>query len=333
MKVIHHNDAEITELHICSCTDTTNEFLPVPMISDALKASLLDYFTLSFKEPIFYNFSDKNNFQEEITNAFNSPLISSIPTIKKTLIDYQNLENNPHSFLITAKVSNLIVEDELVDGLAIFVTENDPRFIAFEKEVATFKMQLLNGVQLQKIHLACMVLNTEEQTGYKICALDRSKVASNYSVWINEQLQLERKLNDYFNTKETIKLTKDFLKAKGKEGDGLEKTFEAEILNNSLNYFQNSEQFIEEEYRNNVFPDSSMAADFSQYKNDVSPSKAMDNFSVNLDAVKNQSKIFKSVLKLDKNFHVYIHGKRDMIERGVDENGRKYYKLYYQEEN
>jgi hypothetical protein len=38
------------------------------------------------------------------------------------------------------------------------------------------------------------------------------------------------------------------------------------------------------------------------------------------------------VLKLDKNFHIYIHGGRDMIERGVDESGRKYYKIYYNEE-
>jgi len=38
-------------------------------------------------------------------------------------------------------------------------------------------------------------------------------------------------------------------------------------------------------------------------------------------------------LKLDGNFHVYIHGNKDMIERGVDDDGRKYYKLYYEEES
>jgi hypothetical protein len=29
---------------------------------------------------------------------------------------------------------------------------------------------------------------------------------------------------------------------------------------------------------------------------------------------------------------VYVHGDRDMIERGVDEEGRNYYKLFFEEE-
>ena len=49
-------------------------------------------------------------------------------------------------------------------------------------------------------------------------------------------------------------------------------------------------------------------------------------------AVKKQARVFKSVLKLDKNFHIYIHGNRDLIEQGTDERGRKYYNIYYEEE-
>jgi len=58
-----------------------------------------------------------------------------------------------------------------------------------------------------------------------------------------------------------------------------------------------------------------------------------DSFEISAKAVKNQSRIFKNVLKLDKNFDIYIRGNRDLIEQGVDENGRKYYKIYYNEEN
>jgi hypothetical protein len=48
--------------------------------------------------------------------------------------------------------------------------------------------------------------------------------------------------------------------------------------------------------------------------------------------VKRQARIFKSVLKLDKNFHIYIHGDRNKIEHGVDESGRKFYKIFYEQE-
>jgi predicted transcriptional regulator len=36
---------------------------------------------------------------------------------------------------------------------------------------------------------------------------------------------------------------------------------------------------------------------------------------------------------IDKNFHIYVHGNRNLIEQGIDETGRKFYKIYYQEEN
>jgi hypothetical protein len=41
--------------------------------------------------------------------------------------------------------------------------------------------------------------------------------------------------------------------------------------------------------------------------------------------------VLKSVIKLDKNVHIYIHGNRDVVEQGEDGKG-KYYKIYYKEE-
>ena len=39
-------------------------------------------------------------------------------------------------------------------------------------------------------------------------------------------------------------------------------------------------------------------------------------------------------LKLDKNFHIYIHGNRELIEKGYDEaRGEHFYKIYFKEES
>ncbi len=40
------------------------------------------------------------------------------------------------------------------------------------------------------------------------------------------------------------------------------------------------------------------------------------------------SRFFKSILKLDKNFHVYVHGNRKNLQVQEDENGT-YLKLYF----
>ena len=55
-------------------------------------------------------------------------------------------------------------------------------------------------------------------------------------------------------------------------------------------------------------------------------------FTISESAVKKQARSLKSVIKLDKNFHIYIHGDRELIEKGEDKKG-KFYKVYYQEEN
>ena len=40
-----------------------------------------------------------------------------------------------------------------------------------------------------------------------------------------------------------------------------------------------------------------------------------------------------SVLKLDKNFHIYIHGDKKLIEKGFDDGkAMSFYKVYFKEE-
>jgi hypothetical protein len=74
---------------------------------------------------------------------------------------------------------------------------------------------------------------------------------------------------------------------------------------------------------------------FNQYKSAYQQEydiDIVDDFSISDSAVKKQARIFKNVIKLDKNFHIYVHGDRNLIERGTDKNG-KFYKIYYREEN
>lgn len=84
-----------------------------------------------------------------------------------------------------------------------------------------------------------------------------------------------------------------------------------------------------------VFQHSEVIDNFNQFKEKYANENhvVLDNdFDISTQAVKKQLKVFKSILKLDKNFHIYIHGSKDLIEKGTDKDGRKFYKIFYEQE-
>ena len=114
------------------------------------------------------------------------------------------------------------------------------------------------------------------------------------------------------------------------------KTDQIDYLNRSIDYFKKNEQFNEKEFAQAVFEHTNVINSFKKFKGDFQHEHdhhIVSEFEISNPAVKKQSRVFKSVLKLDRNFHIYIHGDKDLIERGVDEDGRKYYKIYYNVES
>ena len=69
-----------------------------------------------------------------------------------------------------------------------------------------------------------------------------------------------------------------------------------------------------------------------QYETDIN-FELPQQFPVSNYAVQDEKKYFRHVLKLDKNFHVYIHGERKYIRKGYDpERDMNYYMLYFRNE-
>lgn len=114
------------------------------------------------------------------------------------------------------------------------------------------------------------------------------------------------------------------------------KTDQIDLLNRSITYFKEHDSFDKKEFENEVLQDKGVINSFrkfdKEYRNENSLSE-LGEFDISEQAVKKQSRIFKSVLKLDKNFHIYIHGDKELIEKGTEKDGRKYYKIYYSEES
>jgi hypothetical protein len=102
----------------------------------------------------------------------------------------------------------------------------------------------------------------------------------------------------------------------------------------SINLFKEKEKFDYEEFTKEVLKDENVIESFSNFKSDYEQEMQVsisEEFPINQTAVKKNQRYFKSIIKLDKNFSIYVHGDRKMIQQGQDENG-KFYMLYFEEE-
>ena len=114
----------------------------------------------------------------------------------------------------------------------------------------------------------------------------------------------------------------------------MSKADQADLLNRSVKFFKENENFEMQNFEDSVIQQPEVIQQFQTFKDTFSRENDFeipDSFDISDSAVKKQSRAFKSVIKLDKNFHIYVHGNRNLIEQGEDEKG-KFYKVYYKEE-
>ena len=108
-----------------------------------------------------------------------------------------------------------------------------------------------------------------------------------------------------------------------------------ELMNNSVEYFENNEEFDLEKFTEKVFDNQEESDKFKVYID----SYDVDNkFSISSNAVTKIKKTIKKCIKLDDNVEIKFSDTVDdidnLIEKGYDrEKKRKYYKIYYNDED
>lgn len=348
--MINHSHASIAELWIHFVGNAAQEEgvlysqQSITIDDERIDQLLRKYFFDNFKEPEFFSFDffdgniDLNPVYNYAKIIFEDPelLGEQSVNIAKYLHENSKHPNIKPGDLLISYVRDILVEDELIDGICIFKVENKESFLSLDKHGKSYSLSEDEGINTGKIDKACIILNTEMEEGYKLCALDHSNRSKDAQFWKEKFLNIKHRSDDFHYTKHYIQATKAFVTERMRPLYEIDKTQEADIMNRSLALLKNEEKLDQATFDEHIFRDADVINEFQLFKLDFQQERNVelgDHFKVNPAAVKNQSRVFKSVLKLDKNFHIYIHGNRDMIEKGVDADGRKYYKVYYEEEN
>jgi len=229
------------------------------------------------------------------------------------------------------------LEGEQVDVVGIFKSENKETFLKVYPQEGGFGLDYEeNAININKLDKGCLIFNTHKIDGYKVVVIDKTNGSNEAVYWKDEFLKLKVRNDNFNQTSNTLSIYKNFVTQKLDDEFEMSKADKIDLLNRSMKYFKEKDTFELDEFTGEVLGNNEAIESFKTYKNQYEQeydTKIPDTFEISDNAVKKQARVYKSVLKLDRNFHIYIHGDKDLIEKGFDDaKAMNYYKVYFKEE-
>lgn len=184
-----------------------------------------------------------------------------------------------------------------------------------------------------------MIFNIEQESGFIISIIDKVSKGNEASFWKKDFLGLAIREDNNYDTMNYLNVCKNFVDNVYSPINAVPRENQIDMQNRTIDFFKQKqdEQFSEDEFKNQVLENPDVVSAFNEYKENFEQENGVnlnDNFKISSDVVRQENKRFKSVLKLDKNFHIYVHGNQTLMERGFDsEKQLNYYKLYFSSES
>lgn len=318
---------------------------PLHIDDNILSKLLLEYFLTPFgKENEVYRFMHSSgdlNLNELF--HFSSSMFSDPDNfheltgqISKHLYDISNHPKIKSGELYIATFKDLQLEGELTDAIGIFKSETKEAYLKVNPAKGGFDLSYEeNGINIQKLDKGCLIFNIEKEEGYKIMVIDQTN-RNDAAYWKDEFLNLKIRNDNYTKTNTTLNVCKNFITNKIDNDFEISKADKIDLLNRSMKYFKEKDSYNMDEFSEEVIGNQKAIESFKNFTreyNNEFEAGLEQSFDISNAAVKKQSRVFKSILKLDKNFHIYIHGNKEFIEKGFDEDkSMNYYKVYFKEE-
>jgi hypothetical protein len=318
---------------------------PLQIEDEVLNQLLMQYFLQSFEKTIeiYRLYHPAGDIVLNEVYAFASQIFSDAENFHSTsrqlakhLYDIASHPKIKSGELYVVHFSNLQVEGEMHEAVGIFKSENKEPYLTVQQQAEGFTLQYeQQAINIKKLDKGCLVFNTEKEEGYKVAIIDQTN-RSEAQYWVDEFLKLKVRNDNYSQTQNVLSVYKTFVTEKMDETFDIDKTDKIDLLNRSIKYFKENDHFNMDDFGLEVIGNEQGIALFNEYKKEQEQhldAPLQDSFSIHNMAVKKQARVYKSVLKLDKNFHIYIHGNNELIEKGFDEEkNMNFYKVYFREE-
>ena len=316
---------------------------PQQLYDDKVRNRLLQFFLHHFRDRIVYGFKGSPGLNSNPMYHLSDKLLDTSGEFHKhsqEIAAYLYGVSTHHWIKScecwVARFSNIIYSSESkpVEAIGVFKTELKEEFLTVKRSGDGFSISLEEGFNIKKLDKGCLVINTNAEKDYEILIIDNINLNDPAEYWKEKFLKVKPLNNAYLNTTHELKILKAFLDDNIPQEDRLEKI---ERMNNSVLYMKDNDHFNLRDFESSVFPEKQMRNSFNEYRNQYKYNMDVeieDEYEIEKEIMRNPKKYIRSVIKLDKDFHIYIHGSRNNISRGYDqEKGMKYYQIFFNEES
>lgn len=313
-------------------------------VDDSVSEALLTYFLSHIKNDELYNlYHDSNLELNEIytyaSTIFDNPgsLYEQSVHIAKHLYEQSVHPKIKPGELYVVHFSSCNINGDNVEAIGIFKSENKDTFIKVQSFSQGFNLESHSGTNINKLDKGCIIYNLEKEKGFLVSVVDSTAKGAEAQYWMDQFLHVRPHNDAYYQTKNVMRMYKSFVVDQLPSEFEITKAEQVEMLNRSVKFFKENDSFEMDDFTNEVLSSTEVIEKFNTYKTEYVQDNDIeidDSFSISSSAVKKQSRFIKSVIKLDKNFHIYVHGDKNNIVKGYDEEtGLHFYQLYFKEES
>lgn len=260
-------------------------------------------------------FTDEQSFFEQSKH---------IATHLHSVSNHPNIKNGS---LFIGVFENCLVGNESKKVLAIVKIDEKELFLDVKSEANKMVVNGIDGVNVKKINNAAIVIDGGPDEAPAVFL--RTRKQEDIVYWQERFLKVKVTDEQYEKTDLALQEVKKYI-LKEEEYTNTEKL---SLLNKTLDYFRSEKSFQVEDYIEEVF-ESADDVKRSVITNRVKPYETI----ISESAIEKAEKSYKRKIKLDEHIEIIVNVRdieavEKLIETGEDERtGRKFYKIYFDEE-
>jgi len=304
---------------------------------------MLKYFLKPFQDADYYAFDHYTDLElNETYNYIHELFLTSVNFIEAS----QKLARHLYAHTVHPSIKGgefivvhfgeMVFDDEVVEAVGMFKSEKKSLFMNIHPSDESFDLHFDTGIDIKKLDKGCIVFKTHDEEGFRLLIHDALSKGDEARYWKDGFLSVATVNTSYSMTRDYMNMCRSFVMEELPQQFEVDRTTQIELMNRSSGYFSEEEEISTETFSQQVLETPEVIDSFQQYKEQYAKNHHVeieDQFDRSKQAFRSGKKFFKSVLKLDKNFHIYVHGNPDRIEQGFDEErGMKFYKVFYEEE-